>query len=113
MNAISRIAAGLAFAATCSTAFAQEVVAPSASRPDAIATSPETAKVANDKAIKRSDTATVVRTGPTVADRARQASDKVDAKVDGMTTSQGTPVASDSTRASGREVALAPKADRN
>lgn len=113
MNAITRFAAGIAVAATCSAAFAQDVAAPAASRPEAIATTPEKAQAANDKAIKRSDTATVVRTGPTVADRARQAGDKVEAGVDGMTGPRGTTVASDGTRPASRDVVLAPRADRN
>lgn len=113
MNTTTRFAAGLALAASFSCAFAQDTAAPSASRPDAVATSAETAKAANDKAIKRSDTATVVRTGPTVAERARQAGDKVEAKVDDMTTSDGTTVAVNDNRRAGRDVALAPRADRN
>ncbi|RZL35717.1 MAG: hypothetical protein EOP35_12590 [Rubrivivax sp.] len=114
MNATSRFAAGLAIAAACFTAFAQDAAAPAASRPDAIATTPATAKAANDKAVKRSDVATVVRTGPTIADRARQAGDKVSNKVDDMTSSDGTTVATnDGARNSTRDVTRAPRADRN
>lgn len=113
MNTTSRFAAGLAVTAACTAAFAQDLVAPAASRPDAIATTPETAKAANDKAIKRADTATVARTGPTVADRARQAGDKVEAKVDGMRATDGTKVADSQVRRTDRDASLAPRADRN
>lgn len=119
MNAtVSRLAATLALAAGCTTAFAQTTPAPmspSASRPDAVATTPETAKAANDKAIQRADTATVVRTGPTVADRARTAGDRMENKVDSITTSDGTTVAAaDGTRGNvTRDTTRAPRADRN
>lgn len=113
MNAISRIFAVTAIAAVCSTSFAQDVVSPAASRPDAIATTPAKAQAANDKALKRADTATVVRTGPTVADRARQATDKVDAKVDNMTNPDGTNIATNDSRRTNRDVTLAPRVDRH
>lgn len=113
MNATSRIAAGLAIAAACSAAFAQDAAAPAASRPDAIATTPETAKAANDKAIKRSDVATVVRTGPTAADHARQAGDKTAAKVDDMSAQDGTTVATSNGTRTTRDATRAPRADRN
>ena len=46
---------------------------PGASAPAAVGTTPQTAAQADKKAIQRSDTGTVVRTAPSVADRARQA----------------------------------------
>jgi len=42
--------------------------------PAAVGTSPQTAAEANQKAVPRSDTGTLVRTSPSVVDKARQAS---------------------------------------
>lgn len=113
MNAASRFAAGLAIAACFGAAVAQNAATPAASQPDAIATTPEAAKAANDKAIKRSDVATVVRTGPTAAERTRQAATRAEAKVDDMTGADGTTVASDTTRNNTGNANRAPRADRN
>ena len=44
-------------------------------QPTGVGVSPQTAAEANRKAVPRSDTATVVRTGPDAGDRARQAAD--------------------------------------
>ncbi len=73
MNITSRFIAGFALAAACVTAFAQTSPASPASQPTAVGVTPDTARAANEKAVPRSDVATVVRTGPTVADKARQA----------------------------------------
>lgn len=110
MNATARIAVSLSLAVASVAAVAQTntAPAPAASQPNAVGVTPETAKAANDKAIKRSDVATVVRTGPTVADRARQVGDKVDSSVSGATNSEGTTVAN-----ANRNATLAPRADRN
>jgi len=62
-----------------------------ASQPAAVAVTPETARVANDKAVQRSDVATVVRTGPTVADQAREA------RPDTRSTATNTPAADGTT----------------
>lgn len=124
MNATSRIIAGLAVAAACLPAFAQDAVAPAASRPDAVATTPEKAQAAQDKAIKRADTATVVRTGPTAADRTRMAADNAEARVDRMTDRadratdrmtdrDGTTLAGNDGSRTSRNTTLAPRADRN
>ncbi|MEO6279401.1 hypothetical protein [Roseateles sp.] len=113
MNATPRFTAILALAAACGAAFAQTPTAPAASAPNAVGTSTETAKAANEKAIKRSDVATVVRTGPTAADRAKQAANKAESKVDGLSNADGTTLASDTTRNSTRDATRAPRADRN
>ncbi|MGM9482795.1 hypothetical protein ACS5PN_16495 [Roseateles sp. NT4] len=73
MNITSRFIAGFALAAACVAAFAQTSPAVPASQPTAVGVTPDTARAANEKAVPRSDVATVVRTGPTVADKARQA----------------------------------------
>jgi hypothetical protein len=116
MNATSRLATAWALAAACGAALAQTATppaSPAASRPDAVATSPETAQAANDKAVKRSDVATVVRTGPTAGDRARLAAARTEARVDGTASTDGTTIAGDSARSGTRDVTLAPRADRN
>ena len=105
MNTASRLAAGLVLVATCAAASAQTAPIAPASQPDTVGVSTEAARAANEKAIKRSDVATVVKTGPTVGDRARQVEAKVDSKMDTMA-SDGTTVAANTT---GR----APRADRN
>ncbi len=106
----SRIAAVLALAAS-SMAMAQTISpsSPPASQPDAVAVSPATAKVANDKAIQRSDVATVVQTGPTAADRTRQAADKVQSRMPGNGRGSDTTMAATSSS----DGPLKPRADRN
>ncbi|MEG2878340.1 MAG: hypothetical protein RR928_09920 [Comamonas sp.] len=47
--------------------------------PAAIGVTPQTANEANQKAIQRSDTGTVVRTDPTAADQARDAANRAQA----------------------------------
>jgi hypothetical protein len=110
MNTTARITAALTLAAASVAAFAQTTSTPStaASQPNAIGVTPEAAKAANDQAIKRSDVATVVRTGPTVADRARQAGDKVGSSMSAATNTDGTTVAN-----ANRTATLAPRVDRN
>jgi hypothetical protein len=110
MNTLARIASSLTLAAASVAAFAQTTTTPLpvASQPNAVGVTQETAKAANDKAIQRSDVATVVRTGPTAADRARQAGEKVESSVAG-TNADGTTVAT----AGNRSATLAPRTDRN
>lgn len=112
MNTTTRITAALAIAATSLAAFAQTTPAPAtataASQPTTVGVTPEAARTANDKAVQRSDVATVVRTGPTAADRARQAGNRVDSAVQGATESGGTTVAN-----ANRNATLAPRVDRN
>ena len=68
-------AAGI-LSASLGTALAQTAATPAsapASQPStAVAVQPKTAAVAADKAVPRSDVATVVRTGPSAADKARE-----------------------------------------
>lgn len=110
MNTTARITAALTVAAASLAAFAQSTPTPAtaASRPNAVGVTPETAKAANDQAIQRSDVATVVRTGPTAADRARQAGNKVESSMTDATNSDGTTVAN-----ANRNATLAPRVDRN
>lgn len=110
MNTTSRITAALTLAAASVAAFAQTPTTPStaASQPNAVGVTPETAKAANDKAIQRSDVATVVQTGPTAADRARQAGHKVKASTTGTNSLESTTVASANGNAP-----LAPRPDRH
>lgn len=114
MNTASRFAAGLVLATTCAVASAQTTPSAPASQPEAVGVSPETARAANEQAVKRSDVATVVKTGPTVADRARQAEANVDSTVGGTSTTAG---ATGTSTADGTTMAAntgrAPRADRN
>lgn len=109
MKTTARIAASLALAAASYAAVAQTTATPSvaASQPNAVGVTPETAKAANDKAIQRSDVATVVQTGPTAADRVRQAGHKVKTTTARTTNADGTTVAA----ADG--TTLAPRPDRH
>lgn len=82
------LAAVLALAAA--GAFAQTpapTVTPSAT-PDAVGVSPATAAEANQKAVPRSDTGTLVRTSPTATDKAKAAMDNTAAGM-GTTTTNG------------------------
>lgn len=109
MKTTASIAASLALAAASLAAVAQTTSTPmpAASQPNAVGVTPETAKVANEKAIQRSDVATVVQTGPTAADRARQAGHKVKS----ATTRNN---ADDTTVATANaDAPLAPRRDRN
>ena len=110
MNTISRFAAGFALAATCAAASAQTAPAVPASAPTAVAVTPETARAANEQAIPRSDVATVVRTGPTAADKARQAKSEVQSKAANALATEGTTVASGNTNGT---AIRAPRTDRN
>jgi hypothetical protein len=109
MKTTARITMSLVLAAASATAFAQSTTAPAAAASQAttVGVTQETAKAANEKAIKRSDVATVVRTGPTAADRARHAGDKADSST--STSADGTSVAT----APNRSATLAPRVDRN
>lgn len=65
---------GAVLALTLAGAGAQTPGAPATSQPPAaIGVSPQTAAEANQKAVPRSDTGTVVRTAPSAAERARSA----------------------------------------
>lgn len=70
---LSRVAILSASALFALSAYAQTPAPTSAtSAPAAVGTSPQTAAEANQKAVPRSDTGTVVRTSPSVVDKARQ-----------------------------------------
>ncbi len=69
------IATSLLAAAGWTVAVAQPSV-PASDRPIPVGTTQENANKANAEAIKRGDTATVVRTGPSAADKMSKATDK-------------------------------------
>ncbi len=71
----SLIATSLLASAAWSVAIAQTGV-PARDRPIPIGTTQESANKANAEAIKRGDTATVVRTGPSAAGKVSNATDK-------------------------------------
>ncbi|MGN7876755.1 hypothetical protein ACTJKJ_24640 [Roseateles sp. 22389] len=108
MNISTKLIAGLAVGITCAAASAQAQQAASnaASQPSTIGVTPETAKAANVQAVPRSDTATVVRTGPTVTDKASQMKSSAN---DALAT-DGTTVAANGTNGPAMR---APRADRN
>lgn len=106
MNTTTRLAASLALAATCLAASAQTAPMAPASQPTAVGVAPDTARAANDAAVKRSDVATVVRTGPTAADKARQMKADTESKMG----ADGTTVAARSTTDNANR---APRSDRN
>jgi hypothetical protein len=110
MNTPTRITAALTVAAASLAAYAQSSPTPTtaASQPNAVGVTPEAARTANEKAIQRSDVATVVRTGPTAADRARQVGNKVESSMTDAKNSDGNAVAN-----ANRNATLAPRVDRN
>lgn len=112
MNTLSTLVATFAVATIGSAAFAQtQQAAPNAaSQPATVAVTPETAKAANAQAVPRSDTATVVRTGPSVMDKASQMKSDVKSSANDALGADGTTVASTGTN--GRAM-RAPRADRN
>ena len=76
--------------------------------PQAIGVSPQAASAAQQKAIPRSDTATVVRTGPSAADKATRASRQM--STDGKHTAGSARTAASGTTPTGD---LPPRADRH
>ena len=89
---------------------------PGASAPAAVGTTPQTAAQADKKAIQRSDTGTVVRTAPSVADRARQATATTPAATTTTTTNGAAPMVSGTAGNDGtpRSRGMRPaRADRN
>lgn len=67
-------AAGATLLVATHTALAQTPTTPN---PTGVAVTPQTAAQAQQKAVPRADTGTVVRTGPTAADRTREAANSV------------------------------------
>ncbi|WP_449594953.1 hypothetical protein [Polaromonas sp.] len=76
MSAILALAAAGAFAQAPAPA-----ITPS-SAPEAVGVSPQTAAEANQKAVPRSDTGTLVRTSPSATDKAKSAMDNTAAGMD-------------------------------
>ena len=74
------IAGGFLAAAAVTSAFAQKA-APATEQPTPVGTSQQTANEANRKAMARSDTATVVRTGPSVTGKVDDAAAKTKEEV--------------------------------
>lgn len=113
------LAAVLAFAV--GGAWAQ--TPPITSTPEAVGVSPKTAAEANQKAVQRSDTGTLVRTSPSAADKAKSAMDNTASGTATMSTTTGAPNASSNNTAtvntmpSARTTNTAPmrraRADRN
>ncbi len=68
-------AVGATLLAAASAVLAQTT--PATPNPTGVAVTPQTAAEAQQKAVPRTDTATVVRTGPTAADRSRDAANSV------------------------------------
>lgn len=86
--------------------------------PAAIGVSPQTAKEANQKAIQRSDTGTVVRTDETAAQQARDAANRAQnstttSTMDNSAATNGTTMDSAAQGSQNRAVRRAPRADRN
>lgn len=81
-----------------------------ASAPAAVGVTPGTAAVANEKAVPRSDVGTVVRTGPTALEKARDAmaNDTGSTAVTPGATTRADPAAADS-----QGGVRQPRADRN
>lgn len=112
------LAAVLALAAA--GAFAQTpapTITPS-STPDAVGVSPQTAAEANQKAVPRSDTATLVRTSPSAADKAKSTMDTTTTRMNTTPSAASTTTSSANTmpmqRAPARAVPMrAARADRN
>lgn len=111
MNPTARFAVLLSLAAASAAVMAQTSTTPStaASQPNTVGVTQDAAKAANDKAIQRADVATVVRTGPTAADRARQAGDRVQSNMTTSSNADGTTGEAAGTGNANR----APRADRN
>lgn len=113
MNTTSRLIASLALAATCAAAFAQTTPATPAvpaSQPATVGVTPEAARAANAQAVPRPDTATVVRTGPTAADKAGQLKSDMTSRANNALAADGTNVAATATTGNANRP---PRADRN
>lgn len=117
--------AGATIALACAGVSAQNTTTDA--RPAGVGVAPSTAAAAQEKAVPRADTGTVVRTGPTAVERAKQASSSVkeaatpdrdakDSTTAGSASGSGIsraemPSASD--RANNRSTDRPAKADRN
>ncbi|MCD2513150.1 hypothetical protein [Comamonas endophytica] len=123
-NSIKTLSLGAALALAATGAFAQTTnnsTVNSNQTPASVGVTPQTANEANQKAVQRSDTGTLVRTEPSAADRARDAANRVqnNANTSGTATtgSTGTGTTMDnntnamSTGTTGQR--RAPRADRN
>lgn len=113
MNTPSRLAAGLMLAAAVATASAQTPQPLPASQPAPVAVTPETARAADAQAVPRSDTATVVRTGPTAADKTRQLKSDVKTSATEALAADGTPMAANHRGNKDSTAMRAPRADRH
>ncbi|MFC7208662.1 hypothetical protein ACFQOZ_20025 [Comamonas endophytica] len=79
-NSIKTLSLGAALALAATGAFAQTTnnsTVNSNQTPASVGVTPQTANEANQKAVQRSDTGTLVRTEPSAADRARDAANRV------------------------------------
>lgn len=69
LSAFRTVLVGSVLAASSLAAFAQTTGATPSTPPTPVGVTPQAAAAANQKAVPRTDTATVVRTGPTAAER--------------------------------------------
>lgn len=105
-----------AYAQTGDTAGASPITSSTASQPTtAVGVTPQAAAEANKKAVPRSDTATVVRTAPTAAERARNATGDSTTNGDSTTTGENTTTGVSTTTGGADAEPSMPKAraDRN
>lgn len=73
MSSLHQVILGAAVAALSTLATVSQAQAPAASAPDTVGVPPSTAQDAMQKAVPRSDTATVIQSGESAADKARDA----------------------------------------
>lgn len=119
-NSIKTLSIGAALALAAAGAFAQTTnnsTVNTNQTPAAIGVSPQTANEANQKAIQRSDTGTVVRTDESAAQQARDAANRAQnnttSTMDNSAATNGTATDSAAQRRENRAVRRAPRADRN
>lgn len=119
-NSIKTLSIGAALALAAAGAFAQTTSDSTVNTnrtPAAIGVSPQTANEANQKAIQRSDTGTVVRTDESAAQQARDAANRAQnnttGTMDNSAATNGTATDSAAQRRENRAVRRAPRADRN
>lgn len=128
-HSIKTLSMGAALALAATAAFAQTTTDSTVNTnqtPAAIGVSPQTANEANQKAVQRSDTGTVVRTDESAAQQARDAANRAQnnttgttgttsgtGTMDNTTTTNGTTMDSAAQRRENRATGRAARADRN
>lgn len=104
-KALSLAGAALALVATSAFAQTSNSTVNTNQTPAAIGVTPQTANEANQKAVQRADTATLVRTDDTAAQQARDAASRAQNNATGSTMNSTAPAAPAARRAA--------RADRN